>query len=424
MRKRITALILLFLVVFVFSFYGCSDPVTGGGMDIPRPDQKILDNFDPSLAGKNNEFGIKLFEKLLEEEEELFISPLSIAAALSMTYNGARGETKEAMAEVLEITGVDKERLNENNLALLYLLQEADPSVILSIANSLWMREGMEFNPEFVKLNERYYHASVRELDFNSPEAADTINRWVYDRTNGLIEDIIEPPISPLTILFLINAIHFQGDWTETFDEEKTREDTFYLKQGERVTVPFMHHCDEFYYYEEEEEFQAIRIPYGEEETMAMYVFLPHQDQDIKGFFRTFKERGWEDLRREFVKAEGNLYLPRFSMEYEKTLNEYLKALGMEVAFDEGRADFLDMVPWEGKPGLYISEVKHKSFIQVDEKGTEAAAATSVEITLESAPAFQFEMKVDRPFFFLIHEEKTDSILFMGSVTDPSGLND
>lgn len=420
MRKKLLAVSLIILLVPVFSFYGCSDSATGEGMDIPRPDQEILDSFDLSLAGKNNEFGMKLFEKLLEEEEEVFISPVSIAAALSMTYNGARGETREAMAEVLEIAGVDKERLNENNLAFLYLLQEADPSVKLSIANSLWMREGMEFDPEFVKENERYYHASVKELDFDSPEAADIINRWVYDRTEGLIEDIIEPPINPLTVLFLINAIHFQGDWTETFDEEKTREDTFYIGDEETVTHPFMYRSGEFCYYEEEGEFQAVRIPYGEEETVAMYVFLPHRDRCVQEFFETFKEREWEELSQGFNRTEGNLYLPRFSMEYEASLNEYLKALGMEVAFDEGRADFFDMVPWEEKPRLFVSEVKHKSFIDVDEKGTEAAAATSVEITLESVPASQFDMKVDRPFFFMIHEEETDAVLFMGSVSDPS----
>ena len=415
---KIVGALLLFLMI-PFCLYGCNIPVTGGGINIPRPDENILDSFDPVLAGSNNEFGIKLFEKLLEEDEEVFISPVSIAAALTMTYNGARGETREAMARALEVEGVDLERLNENNLALFYLLQEADPSVKLAIANSLWMREGVELDQGFIKRNERFFHAAVKELDFDSPEAADTINRWVYERTGGLIEDIVEPPIDPLTILFLINAIHFQGDWTEPFDKNNTREDTFYLDGGKTTTVPFMYRSDEFYYYEEES-FQSVRLPYGEEERMAMYVFLPSEKHNLQDFFKGFKKLEWEGLRQEFHKAEGDLYLPRFSMEYEKSLNDYLKALSMEVAFDENRADFFDMVPWEGKPRLYISEVKHKSFIEVDEKGTEAAAATSVEVRLESAPAFYFNMKVDRPFFFLIHDEETGAILFMGTVSNPA----
>jgi len=417
-RQTVIILLLLFMIPFV-SLHGCEMPATGEGMNIPIPDENILDSFDPVLAGSNNEFGIKLFEKLLEEDEEVFISPVSIAAALTMTYNGARGETREAMARVLEVEGIDLERLNENNLALFYLLQEADSSVKLAIANSLWMREGIEFDQEFIKRNERSFHAAVRELYFDSPEAADTINRWVHDGTGGLIEDIVEPPIDPLTILFLINAIHFQGEWTETFDKDNTREDTFYLDEGETTTVPFMYRSDEFYYHEQES-FQAVRLPYGKEERMAMYVFLPAEDHNLQEFFKEFKGLEFEELRQEFRKAEGDLYLPRFSMEYEKSLNDYLKALGMEVAFDDSRADFFDIVPWEESPRLYISEVKHKSFIEVDEKGTEAAAATSVEIRLESAPAFHFNMKVDRPFFFLIHDEETNAMLFMGTVSDPS----
>ncbi|MDO9536344.1 MAG: serpin family protein [Bacillota bacterium] len=417
---RITAAIMLFLLVVGLPVSGCRVANIGGGgiITMPKPNKEVLDAFEPSLSGGANQLGIHLFARLLEEEKEIFLSPTSIALALAMTYNGARGETKEAMAEVLGVTGLDLDRVNENNQALIYLLQSFDPSVKLHIANSLWMREGMQFDPAFIGRSEAYYNALINELDFNSPEAAKIINKWVSERTEGLIEEIIEPPIDPLTILFLINAIYFQGDWSKPFDEEYTRDDAFYITAGEAKTVPFMFRSGEFDYYEEED-FQAVRIPYGKKESMAMFVFLPDESSGLTQFINTFAEKSWDDWRKEFHQAKGDLYLPRFSMEYEKTLNEVLQDLGMGIAFDKGRADFFDMVSWEGEPRLFISEVKHKAFIEVNEKGTKAAAVTSVEMSVTSAPAFWFNMKADRPFVFLIHDSETDTILFMGAVTDP-----
>lgn len=418
MNYRTMTVILLLAVMTSFSLTGCISSVSGVDPQFSKPDEAVLNAFDPDVARPFNQFGMELFAALFAaEKENTFISPTSIATALAMTYNGARQETKEAMARALGVEGVELKRLNENNLALLYLLQEADPEVKFNIANSLWMRAGVEFDPDFMERNEKHYNATLRDLDFNSPAAADIINQWVKERTGGLIEDIIEPPIDPQTILFLINAIYFQADWSEPFNRENTREDSFHLLQGETVSVPFMHRYGDLDYLEEEG-FQAVRLPYGEGR-LAMYVFLPAQDTDLATLISNLDAEKWEQWQRGFQEAAGNFYLPRFSMEYEKTLNDVLKELGMDVAFDEGRADLFDMVTWEGSPRLYISEVKHKSFIEVDELGTEAAAATSVEIRLESAPAFHFEMKVNRPFFFLIHDHATGAIPFIGTVLEP-----
>lgn len=419
MNHRKITLWLVFLLSFaILTIAGCSEDMPGSRQDIVAPADEVLEAFDPVLAGTVNEFGLALFKKLLEEQENIFISPTSIATALSMTYNGAGGETKEEMAEVLAITGIDLERLNENNLALLYFLQTADPAVKLDIANSLWMREGMDFDQDFLARNEKYYDAVVTALDFDSPEAVEIINKWVYESTGGLIEDIIEPPIDPMTVLFLINAIYFQGDWSEPFNEAWTKEESFYLPNGEKTVVPFMHRSGKLDYYEEES-FQAVRLPYGEKDRLAMYAFLPAEDKDLLKFIQEINNGTWNEWRQGFRQEEGDLFLPRFSMEYEKSLNDVLIDLGMGAAFDQNRADFFDMVPWEGGPRLYISEVKHKSFIEVNEKGTEAAAATSVEMRVESAPAFRFTMKADRPFFFLIYDELTQVIIFMGAVANP-----
>ena len=425
MKRGITVfMVLAFAAGAAWFLSGCEEEAVGTGMNIPEPEEEILEEFDPELANASNRFGFEMFRELVKEEEgdeNVFISPTSIYTALAMTYNGARGETREAMEEVLGIEGVDRERFNENNLARLYQLQEADEEVVVNIANSLWMREEMEFDPDFVGKNENYYHASARELDFDSEEAVDIINGWVEESTDGLIEDMVEHPIDPMTVLFLINAVYFQGEWSEPFDPELTEEDVFYGPEGEIIEdVPYMHLSDDFSYLEEEKEFQAVRLPYGEEERLAMYIFLPHEESSLTGLVEDLADGRWDSWIKEFRTMEGDLALPRFSMEYEKTLDELLKQMGMEVAFDSSRADFFDMIPRDEGLNLFISEVKHKSFIEVDEEGTEAAAATSVEVELESAPVDYFHMEMNRPFLFLIHDRETNEVLFTGTVADPS----
>jgi serine protease inhibitor len=412
--------LVILAAVMLFSLAGCAEEADGTGMNIPEPDQEILDAFDEALADKSNEFGFELYRKLVTAEDNVMISPTSIYTALAMTINGAGGETLEAMAAVLGIEPESLERFNQNNLARLYKLQEADPDVIINIANSLWMKEGEDFDQDFVDRNQRYYNASARALDFATEESVDIINGWVNDRTDGLIEDIVEYPIDPQTILFLINAVYFQGDWTEPFDEELTNTDQFIGPEGEIPDVPFMNRNDEFAYMEEEGAFQAVRLPYGESERLAMYVFLPDEDSSLMEFATNLKMENWNRWREKFQTYQGNLQLPRFSMEYEETLNDVLKLIGMDVAFDPAKSDFYGMVTRNEGPRLYISEVKHKSFIEVDEKGTEAAAVTSVEIRVESAMMDFFDMNVNRPFFFLIHDRETNEVLFTGSVVDPT----
>jgi len=407
---------------------GCGEEAAGTGMNIPEPDVAVLEAFDAELANVSNEFGFKVLQEILAGEggetdgssENVFLSPTSIYTALAMTYNGAGGETREAMVEVLGVEGVELERFNENNLARLYELQEADPEVVLNIANSLWMRQDMEFAPDFVERNMDYYHASAGELDFAQAEAAETINEWVEDRTGGLIDEMVEHPIDPQTVLFLLNAVYFQGDWSEPFDPDDTREDVFHAPEGDITDVPFMQHQrEEFPYLEKEGEFQAVRLPYGEEERLGMYVFLPHEDSSVRELVSELDDATWEEWREDFDTIEGDLSLPRFTLEYEKSLNEILKELGMEIAFDPEQADFYDMLTRDEGPRLFIDEVKHKSFIEVDEKGTEAAAATSVEVMEDSAPMDYFQMDVNRPFVFFIHDEEINEMLFNGAVFNP-----
>lgn len=381
-----------------------------------RPADEVLEAFDSDTASANNRFGFELYRELLEEGENLLISPVSVALALAMAYNGTDGETREAMARVLEVKGLDLETLNRNNLALLYYLRTADEKVTLDIANSLWMRQGFPFDPEFVDRVGEYYLAAAQELDFDDPGAVKAINGWVKDKTRGLIPTILEGEINPLTIMYLINAVYFQGKWTREFDEKLTREEGFRTAAGQVVQVPMMYQSGRFDYYRGQG-FEAVRLPYGEEKRMAMYVFLPGEGTNLEDFHEKLTAENFEKWLAGFGEGEGTILMPRFTLEYEKSLKDALQSLGMGIAFDPGRSDFSQMVPADIRDDVHISEVKHKTFIQVDEGGTKAAAVTSVEVSVTSMPMYDFQLEVNRPFFYALHDRETGSLLFMGSVS-------
>ena len=408
-RFNPAALLLLMFCVAALSTTGCQ-------ANVDPAYAKPADNVDPRLVRANTAFAFDLFHALKQEGagENLFISPASVSLALAMTYNGADGETAAAMANVLGLQEMTLAEINTAFADLRTILENPDPKVQLAIANSLWARQGKEFYEDFLQRNRDYYDAEVATLDFDLPDAAETINRWVEQQTNGKIKDLIEPPIHPLTVLFLINAIYFKADWADPFDPQQTREIPFNLPDGSSKQHPVMFREGEFQALVGDG-FQAVSLPYGKNGRIGMYIFLPDHSLTLDSFYQNLTSAQWSAWLEQFRETEGYVGLPRFKFEYEASLNDVLKALGMEIAFAAGRADFSGMkqVP----PQLFIAEVKHKTFIEVNEKGTEAAAATSVEIRDESAPAFN--MVIDRPFFFSIVDNKTGSILFMGSVTDP-----
>jgi serpin B len=376
---------------------------------------------DGRLVGGNNAFGINLFQALLggEPDQNILISPASVSAALAMTYNGAAGETETAMIETLQLQGMTREEINGAFADLLSILRNPDPRVELVLANSLWMRSGVDFHEDFQQRNRDYFQAELKELDFNAPEAAKTINGWVRKQTRGKIDEIVEAPIDPDTVMFLINAIYFNGAWTKEFDPDATREIPFTLPGGGSKEHPVMFREGEFSYLEGDG-FAAARLPYGENERIGMYIFLPDRESSLADFYGQLDAANWARWMSSFQLREGEIGLPRFKYEYEATLNEGLKALGMAIAFSAEEADFSGMRPIP--PRLYISAVKHKTFIEVNEAGTEAAAATSTEVKVTSllpSDEDNFTLIVDRPFFFSIVDDQTGALLFMGSVADP-----
>jgi serine protease inhibitor len=372
-----------------------------------------------AVAAADNDFGFRLLRTLNANPTNVIVSPLSVAQALTMTYNGARGSTKTAMARILGIGAIDGSQLNALNRQLLDALRKADPNARLEIANALWLREGFAVNPEFVALKD-YYGADVRNLDFaGDPErATEIINAWVSRNTQGKIPSIVDR-LETDTALVLTDAVYFKGGWSEVFDPHESKPRTFFGPDGKSATTPMMEH-DGFYSYLETKDFQGIRLPYGNGQ-FAMYVFLPRAKKGLREILKSLDQPHWTEWIRKFASSsrKGTIVLPKFELRYGKNLTAVLEAMEMGVAFDPKEADFSGIT----RSPIYISDVEHKTYVKVDEQGTEAAASTAVIMRLLSAigsTAAPFNMIVDHPFIFAISERGTGAILFMGTILDPS----
>jgi len=396
-------------------FAGCNE--FGSTLRDEIQDDLAVDTVNTSLVTANTNFGFNLFNEIrkAEQNQNIFISPFSVSVALVITLNGASGETEQAMTRTLQLQGLGAESINTGYAQLRQALQALNPKGTLTIANSLWARQGVLFKQDFLQRNTQFFGAEISTLDFNDPSASKTINQWVDTNTNGKIKKIVDDKIDPLTVLFLINAIYFKGTWQTEFDSSHTRDGTFHLATGGEKEVPMMARLGGYPYYENyEENFQAISLPYGDGK-ISMYIFLPARGSDFNTFLEHLNAENWENWMSQFHEQRVSVVIPKFKLEYEKTLNNPLQALGMEIAFG-GRADFSRMSPLGISPGLYIREVVHKIVVEVNEEGTEAAAVTSVGIRATSAsPAFI----VDRPFFFAIRDNNTKTVLFMGIVVNP-----
>ena len=380
-----------------------------------------IGSIDDSVVTANTQFGFKLFDEIrkTEQDKNIFISPLSVSLALAMTLNGAAGETEQAMTDTLQLQGLDSEAINVGYAGLRQTLLTADPKVTLTIANSLWARQGMSFKQDFLQRNIQFFGAEISTLDFNDPSASKTINQWVDTNTNGKIQKIVGDRINPNAVLFLINAIYFKGTWQREFDPSRTQDDSFYLANGDVKQVPMMKQQHRYPHYRGEN-FQAISLAYGDGE-MSLYIFLPDPESDLNTFLENLNTERWENWMSQFHGQDVSLVMPKFKLEYGRNLNDTLQALGMEVAFNQGLANFSRMAPLEilGQ-NLYIENVLHKTFVEVNEEGTEAAAVTSVEVGVTSVPPPPIPFTVDRPFFLAIRDNQTKTVLFMGVVLDPA----
>jgi len=405
-RKLFT--VMLLLIVFV----GCQK------VDEPSTNDQVDVDIDTNFIDAQNSFGFNLFQQLAaEDDDNIFLSPTSVFVALAMLYNGADGVTKDEIAEVLQIETIDLAELNTASANLLNVLNQETDEITVQLANSLWINEEFEFQDEYVESLTNYFQAMVEQIDISDDVSIEKINQWVDAATNGLIDEMVDS-LPPNLVAIILNAIYLDANWTIPFDENQTVEKPFYPTEDSEKTVPLMTLNDELFYMENDD-FQAVQLMYGDDAEMGMTVILPEVDSSPDEIIADLNLKNWSNWQDEFAEQEGTLLLPKFTLEYEVNLNDPLIHLGMGSAFDE-RADLSNLI--KDAENLAVSEVKHKSFLDINEEGTEAAAATSVEIVEMSAidGPEPFYMEVNRPFIIAITDHQTNALLFLGAIKDPA----
>ena len=372
---------------------------------------------DPDYVEAVNRFSARLLNKSLTNEGNILVSPASVFLALSMTMNGADGDTKAAMLNVLANQGITAEMLNTFSRDWIAMLTETGSKTSLKVANSIWFSKNFQPYQPFLQTNADFYNAGARKLDFSDIKAKGIINSWVSVQTDGLIDSIIEK-IDPSTVMFLINTIYFQAAWQSPFIPERTQKEIFHAPTGD-VEIEFMNHVGKMNYFKGEE-ITGVSLPYDDGQ-FAYFAILPEGTDTPRDWLIKQGEGTLFETISQMMAQKSNytvaLSLPKYKSAYADSLVDELTAIGMGIAFDPTRADF-SMLDEQHSKDLYISEVKHKTYISVEEKGTEAAAATVVVID-KGMPAADIQLTFNRPFVYGIMDMETGIPLFVGLLEDP-----
>ncbi|HHX74079.1 MAG TPA: serine proteinase inhibitor [Firmicutes bacterium] len=372
------------------------------------------DSIDNKLQKALFDFSWDLFQEAAKNEGNVFISPASVYLALSMTYNGAAGETLQVMKQVLKADSFTENEFNKANRDYISILQTLGDKTELSVANSIWYREGFKPDLEFLQKNADFYDAAARDLDFDSAAAPNAINKWVREATRDTIDKIVDN-IGKDVVMYLINAVYFKSVWQNPFDPANTYADGFNTPKG-AVTVDFMHRTGNMNYFEMDGS-RGVILPY-DDGRFNFFAVLPGAGTDVHSFIKSLDGETIFAYLLHVRQDNIKLALPKFETRYEDSIKDELIALGMETAFDPYSADFSRMNEGREK-NLYISEVKHKTFCKVDEEGTEASAVTSVE--MPSAPPEPANSIIfDRPFVYGIVDTVTNAPLFLGIMENPA----
>lgn len=394
--------------------YGCekNNPKNQPG----DPVEILTEVYQKEVIDSANSFAFDLFRPIITDSkgsENIMISPFSITSALSMTLNGAAGETFEAIRDALRLEDKTLQEINETYLKLMTEMIPVDKRVVLEIANSVWVEKKFPVKQPFISALQEYYLAEAREIDIANPDAVDIVNDWIAEKTHDKITEMLEDLNSDLTML-LVNAIYFNGKWRYQFDEDDTSDQPFYVTPTSPKDVPMMHQKENFNIIETDDA-KIVELPYGQG-NYTMVVVLPDESvttADLAAILTPELWHGWMETLSEGT-HEVDLSLPRFKYKYKRELNDDLKNMGMGIAFtwDADFSKISDFPSW-------ISRVLHESFIETNEEGTEAAAATVVEMVNTSVPV-TITVNVNRPFLYFIREISTGTILFMGRVSDPT----
>ncbi len=398
-----------FLFIFIpLLLMGCDD----NKINLNDPEPIQLKVGMEKRVQQDNEFALDLFKQVIanSDEKNIFISPLSVSIALGMAWNGAEGDTKAEMAAALKMAELTNEQINEYYQIMLNALPKVDNSTKLNIANSIWYRTGFPVKQTFLDVNSTYFNSEVRSLDFAKPDAVDIINKWCADKTNQLIKKPLDR-ISADAMLYLINAIYFKGIWSNQFDKKDTREANFTTEDNKVVKVNMMNQTESFGYCEDELA-QYLDMPYGNK-AFSMTVILPNTGKTTADVLEQLDRPAWESVVAGLSGAPRKVIVsfPRFKLEAKYELKDPLINMGMIKAFDAMQSDFSGISDID----LVISRILHSTYCEVDEVGTEAAAVTIIEMELTSMPMHPV-FNANRPFIFVIRENSTGVILFMGKM--------
>jgi serpin B len=412
MKKIILKAAIAFLFTILLTFSSCKkEPVQTFPSD---PQQIDLTPNQVSLISSENSFALDIFKNVIansDESDNIIISPLSISEALSMTLNGANGATRDSMLAALRMNGLTPEIINSSYKNLSASLLNVDKRVLISVANSVWTEKNFVVKKPFTDILTQSYDAESKSFDITDPQAPGMVNYWIESKTNGLIKNMLDG-LDPNTVMLLINAIYFKGKWNSQFDKENTVKESFYKPGGVTSQVPMMKQTSDYKIFNGEG-FTIAELPYGQG-NFVMDVILPTGNNRIKDIIPLINDNslnGWLDHLGE---RKTELTFPKFKYGYKKELASILSDMGMGIAFSSA-ANFSNIADI----ALQISFVLHQAFIETNEEGTEAAAATIVGIVTTAEPIGPFVLKIDHSFLYIIRETTTNSILFMGRVADP-----
>lgn len=405
-------------IIYVLSICILTQLFIACGSDIsvePQQTKKLELNAEEQSVLKSSEsFGLNIFKNIsqYDQQKNLFVSPLSISIALGMALNGAEGETYNEMVNTLELNGLSLQDINDANQVLLTALSEIDPKVKFEFANSCWYDDQFEIEADFIEQLKNFYLAEINKVDMADPQTLTRINNWVYDKTNGKIDKVLDA-IPANVVMYLINALYFKADWKYQFKKSETEQREFKLFNQNSIQTDMMKMSGNLQYFQNTN-LQAVDLPYGDS-TYAMTVILPNESLTVDEVINSLDKNYWNGIIDNMSVTEGLLYLPKFNYKYEIELKDVLRNMGMLKAF-RSDAEFTKI---RKSGGIYISRVIHKSFIDVNEEGTEAAAVTVVEFR-ETSVGNNFYMDVNRPFIYVIRELSTDAIIFIGKVENPN----
>ena len=408
------------LVPHAAATLGIAFAVACSGTTEPRPPEpspvlealpRALSASEQKIIAANNDFSFSLFRRLgaAESDSNVFVSPLCASMALGMAMTGASGTTFDEMRATLGFGATSESEIDQGYKSLITLLRGLDPGVDFRIANSIWTREGFPVTPSFLDAGRTWFDAQAASLDFASPGAVKSINDWVSTATAGRIPTILDQ-IRSDEVMFLINAIYFKGSWRAKFDPALTVDAPFHGIAGDQPAK--LMHREGTIRYLQTPAFSAVDLPYGNS-AYSMSVVLPNVGQSVDAVLASLQTDTWAAWTSQFRDAEIDLHLPRLELTWERMLIPDLQALGMRAAFQAGGADFSRISPLGDR--LFISTVKQKTYVKVNEEGTEAAAVTNVGISLTSAP-LRTTFRVDRPYVFVIRERLSGTILFLGAI--------